>query len=116
MEETNIANRIKLVIEALGINDSQFADNCSISRSSLSLILSGKNKKISDVVIGQIHKTYPALSILWLLFDEGSMWVNKKEEDTIKIDNVITKNKKADLLNHEGNPEDPILKKKRFKP
>lgn len=74
MSEGNFVIRLKFLINQLGISDSKFADTCGITRSTLSLMLSGKNKKISDVIIGQIHKSYPDLSINWLLFNEGEMW------------------------------------------
>lgn len=71
MEDSPIAVRLKSIIEALNLSDSQFADKCSISRPTLSLLLSGKNKKISDVMLSQIHQAFPEVSILWLLFGEG---------------------------------------------
>lgn len=75
MEDQNVAIRLKGFIESEGLSHSQFADRCGIPRPSLSQILSGRNKKISDVIIGQIHKAYPELSVLWLLFGEGAMRV-----------------------------------------
>ena len=74
MEDFPVATRIKSIIGALGLTDSQFADRCSISRPTLSLLLSGKNKKISDIMLSQIHNAFPEVSILWLLFGEGSMF------------------------------------------
>lgn len=55
------------------IGSTQFADSCGIPRPTLSQILSGRNKKISDEVIAKIHNAYPQLSVLWLLFGEGQM-------------------------------------------
>lgn len=74
MMEDNIAVRLKFLIQKLGITNSVFADTCGIPRANLSQMLSGRNKKISDVVIRQIHSAYPALSISWLLFNEGDIW------------------------------------------
>lgn len=74
MSDQNIALRLKLLIENLRISNSQFADECNISRPTLSQLLTGRNKKVSDVIIAQIHNTYPNLSILWLMFGEGCMW------------------------------------------
>ena len=88
MNEENIAVRLKLLIENLGINSSQFADNCNISRPTLSLMLSGRNKKISDVIKGQIHRAYPGLSIMWLLFNEGDMWVGQPSGEDYCQDNT----------------------------
>lgn len=79
MNDQNIAYRLKFLIDNLGISNSQFADECNISRPTLSQLITGRNKKISDVIIGQIHAAYPHLSILWLLFGEGEMWHNNEE-------------------------------------
>lgn len=73
MEEDNVAIRLKGLIQALGVTNSQFADKCGIPRPSLSQLLGGRNKKISDVIVGQIHQAYPEVNILWLLFGEGAM-------------------------------------------
>ena len=81
MEDNLVATRLKSLISSLGLSDSQFADKSSISRPTLSLLLSGKNKKISDVMLTQIHEAFPEVSILWLLFGEGEMF-KKETEDT----------------------------------
>ena len=57
----------------MNISNSQFADACGIPRPTLSQLLNGRNKKISDEIISKIHETYPSLSVLWLLFGEGQM-------------------------------------------
>lgn len=75
MEEQNVAIRLKGFIDSLGINYSRFAENCGLPKPTLSQLLNGRNKKISDVVVGQIHHAYPDLSVLWLLFGEGPMIV-----------------------------------------
>ena len=73
MEDT-VATRLKQFISRESLIDSQFADACGIPRPTLSQILTGRNKKISDQLIGQIHAAFPQLSILWLLFGEGDMY------------------------------------------
>ncbi len=69
----SIVSRIKTFMAEFEIQSSQFADACNIPRPTISQILSGRNKKISDEIINKIHKAYPALSISWLLFGEGNM-------------------------------------------
>lgn len=69
----DLVNRLKFFLEKNNIAISQFADTCGIPRPTLSQILNGRNKKISDELISKIHAAYPALSILWLMFGEGSM-------------------------------------------
>lgn len=51
----NIAARLKFFIENRGLTNSQFADSCEIPRPTLSQILSGRNKKISDLLISYIN-------------------------------------------------------------
>lgn len=77
--EDNVASRLKLFMDTNGIAPTQFADMCGIARPTLSQILSGRNKKISDIIVGQIHHTFPDLSILWLLFGEGPVKVRNVE-------------------------------------
>ena len=73
MSDSNVADRLKTFIEKIGLSYSQFADSCGIPRPSLSQLLTGRNKKINDIMVGQIHQTFPQLSIVWLLFGEGPM-------------------------------------------
>ncbi len=76
MNEENVAFRLKVFIDDSGLTHSQFADRCGIPRPSLSQIISGRNKKVSDIIIGQIHNAFPNLSVVWLLFGEGPMLIN----------------------------------------
>lgn len=69
----DIVSRLKVFISYLGIPVTQFADNCRIPRPTLSQLLNGRNKKVSDELIGKIHDSYPELSVLWLMFGEGDM-------------------------------------------
>lgn len=73
MTDQTIATRLKLFMDSEGLTNSQFADMCGIPRPSLSQLLSGRNKKISDVLVKLIHTQFPDLSVLWLMFGEGEM-------------------------------------------
>lgn len=74
----DIVSRLKQFITFLNIPVTQFADSCNIARPTLSQLLNGRNKKVSDEFIGKIHDAYPTLSIIWLLFGEGEMLFNSK--------------------------------------
>lgn len=88
MEEDNVAIRLKGLIQALGVTNSQFADKCGIPRPSLSQLLGGRNKKISDIIVGQIHQAYPEVNVLWLLFGEGPMMnVNNNGLGQLEVNN-----------------------------
>lgn len=69
----DIVSRIKFFLDSRNIANSQFADRCEIPRPTVSQLLNGRNKKVSDEVISKIHTAYPELSIMWLLFGEEPM-------------------------------------------
>ena len=72
----DIISRLKVFLEQNGISNSQFADTCEIPRPTLSQLLNGRNKKVSDEVISKIHAAYPSLNIMWLMFGDGEMLVS----------------------------------------
>lgn len=69
----DLVSRLKQYLSSCGISITQFADECEIPRPSASQLLAGRNKKVSDEIIGKIHYTYPDLNISWLMFGEGDM-------------------------------------------
>ncbi len=79
--EENFSTRLKVFMDSLGIQSSQFADSCEIPRPSFSQLLSGRNQKVSDVLIKKIHSAYPELSVMWLMFGEGNMLSKSDDED-----------------------------------
>lgn len=64
-------------MDYLGLNNSQFADKCNVPRPSFSQIITGRNKKVSDILLTQIHNAFPKLNLMWLLFGDGSMLVDE---------------------------------------
>ncbi len=82
----DIVSRLKLFLQQSGIANSQFADNCEIPRPTLSQLLNGRNKKVSDEVIAKIHRAYPHLNIMWLMFGDGEMFVpNANNGDAVQF-------------------------------
>lgn len=72
----DIVSRIKIFLQSMGIANSSFADICGIPRPSLSQLLNGRNKKVSNEVIDKIHAAYPELNMMWLMFGDGDMLRN----------------------------------------
>lgn len=71
--EMDIATRLRQFMAYRNIASSQFADNADIPRPTLSQLLNGRNKKISNELIGKIHEAFPSLNVMWLMFGEGDM-------------------------------------------
>ena len=76
----DIVTRLKMFLDQTGISNSLFADTCEIPRPTLSQLLNGRNKKVSDEVIGKIHRAYPSLNVMWLMFGDGEMIISGGEQ------------------------------------
>lgn len=104
--EENFATRLKLFIDSIGAGTTQFADSCEIPRPSFSQLLSGRNQKVSDVIIRKIHYAFPDLSVSWLLFGEGNMLNSSSHELSSEADNddKISDTANKNLQNLSDNP------------
>ena len=65
----SINDKIKQILIAKGYSPSHFADEIGIQRSSISHILSGRNRPSFDI-IQKIIKRFPDLGFDWILEDE----------------------------------------------
>jgi len=92
----DIVTRLKMFLEQTGISNSQFADTCEIPRPTLSQLLNGRNKKVSDEVIGKIHRAYPSLNVMWLMFGDGEMLMNGNGGDVAGTDKLSDNAKSVD--------------------
>lgn len=94
-------------MDSIGVPSSQFADSCEIPRPSFSQLLSGRNQKVSDVLIKKIHSAYPELSILWLMFGEGNMVSGSEESKEASSSKELIKNSKPNSQIASELPENP---------
>lgn len=67
-----MVDRISLLLKAKNITASLFADEIGVQRSSISHVLSGRNKPSLEF-IQKILKRYPEINPDWLLFGKGPM-------------------------------------------
>ena len=72
---TIMKTRLQHLIDLLGTNPAQFANNIGIQRSTMSHLLSGRNKPGYDFFT-KIAKIYPQVNIEWLLLGTGSPMKN----------------------------------------
>lgn len=71
--------RLEFVMEHFGLSASGFADKVSVQRSSISHLLSGRNKPSLDFVM-KILDVFPELNLYWLLDGSGSFLKNENEK------------------------------------
>ena len=102
----DIVSRLKEFINYLAIPVTQFADTCKIPRPSLSQLLNGRNRKVSDELIGKIHEAYPELSVMWLMFGEGTMLFNSNIKITEPQSDAIEVNSAVNLPENRAQAEE----------
>ena len=73
------ASRLKLMLNYYEISAAQLADKVEVQRSSISHILSGRNKPSLEFVL-KILKAFPEVELYWLLNGKGTF--PKVEENT----------------------------------
>ena len=66
----DFSERLKKVIEFYDETASSFAEKISVQRSSISHILSGRNKPSLDFVMKVLH-SYPEVELYWLMNGKG---------------------------------------------
>ncbi|HJR99838.1 MAG TPA: helix-turn-helix transcriptional regulator [Flavobacterium sp.] len=63
--------RLEIILDYYGINASAFADKIGVQRSSLSHLLSGRNKPSLDFIL-KILDVYPEIDLYWILNGKGN--------------------------------------------
>ena len=91
------ANRLKTVMEYYGLTATALADSITIQRSSISHLLSGRNKPSLDFVLKILQK-YPEVELYWLMNGNGSF---PKKEETSTTSTPIA-NEQIDLINTDS--------------
>ncbi|MEM7485146.1 MAG: helix-turn-helix transcriptional regulator [Bacteroidota bacterium] len=76
-----ITERIKTIIDHYELAVSTFADSIGVQRSSISHLLSGRNKPSLDFIL-KVIKTYPEVNLYWLLNGKGTFPSVQKDENT----------------------------------
>ena len=98
-------DRIQLILKSKNLSSSQFADEIQVQRSSISHILSGRNKPSLDL-IKKILSTYSEVNADWLIFGKGQMVKQEKADqkinEQIKPDLPPIEKKKEVLLEKEN--------------
>ena len=82
MKKINV--RIEKIIERSKLSNSEFADAIEVPRSSISHILSGRNKPSLDFLV-KIKNEFPTFNWDWMIYGEGDM---EKLQDE-KIENIV---------------------------
>lgn len=78
--------RLEIILDYYGLNASSFADKIGVQRSSLSHLLSGRNKPSLDFIL-KILDVFPDIDLYWILNGKGTFPKNTEHID--KTENVL---------------------------
>ena len=93
-----INERITKVLEYSGFSASEFADEIDVQRSSISHIISGRNKPSLEFVT-KIKNRFPELSWDWIILGQGEMLQNNSALSTSESKiNLEEENSSPDLF------------------
>lgn len=88
-----MVSRIQLILKKKNLSPSQLADEIHIQRSSISHILSERNKPSLDFVM-KVLERFPEIDSDWLIFGKGQM-MNSISQSKIEVEkkNIIAEKK-----------------------
>lgn len=112
--------RLEIILDYYSLNASSFADKIGVQRSSLSHLLSGRNKPSLDFIL-KILDVFPDVDLYWILNGKGTFPKSELKSDPIVaaptpiINNQMASNqieKTADLFSEElTNKKNPTEEK-----
>ena len=75
--------RLEIILDYYSLNASSFADKIGVQRSSLSHLLSGRNKPSLDFIL-KILDVFPDIDLYWILNGKGNFPKNAEEFEEIE--------------------------------
>jgi transcriptional regulator with XRE-family HTH domain len=76
--------RLEIILDYYSLNASSFADKIGVQRSSLSHLLSGRNKPSLDFIL-KILEVFPEVDLYWILNGTGTFPIETEKTNTQKI-------------------------------
>lgn len=103
INSAKFTERLQKVIDYYGETASGFAEKIGVQRSSISHILSGRNKPSLDFVMKVLH-SYPEVELYWLMNGKGE-FPSHPEISELPKSNLSSKNTEAKTSIPDSNSE-----------
>jgi len=68
---SNFSKRLQKILDFYGVTATSFSEKIAFNRSTISHLLSGRNKPSLEFVM-KVLQTYPEVDLYWLLYGKGS--------------------------------------------
>ena len=93
VNNTDFGIRLQKILDYYNISAAELSNQIKFNRSTISHLLSGRNKPSLDFVMRILQK-YPEVELYWLLNGKGSFpSITKKSISATRIEPILTSNK-----------------------
>ena len=106
MNNLKFGKRLVIIMDYFQLSASAFADRINVQRSSISHLLSGRNRPSLDFVM-KVVKEFEEVELYWLLNGKGTFPINPSPVSE-KTDDAIEKNKLAGNTNLSQEKENAV--------
>ena len=102
----HFTKRLEIILDYYSLNASSFADKIGVQRSSLSHLLSGRNKPSLDFIL-KIIAVYPDVDLYWILNGQGNFpkdfdQLDRKEEILQQLEEQNSPVAAANIISEEN--------------
>jgi len=87
------AKRLEKIMEDYDLSASAFANKIEVGRSSISHIISGRNKPSLDFIL-KILKVFPEIDLYWLMNGKGNYKISKERKSEKRLPPSFVKDEK----------------------
>ena len=101
--------RLEKILDYYNLNASSFADKIGVQRSSLSHLLSGRNKPSLDFVL-KISEVFPEVDLYWILNGEGTFPKGDRKMEQKTVAPLESKIVTETVFEKKNSPEDLFSK------
>lgn len=108
--------RLEIILDYYSLSASAFADKVGVQRSSLSHLLSGRNKPSLDLIL-KIVDNFPEVDLYWILNGKGNFPKSEVKNDSDSLTSTLFEKNttREDAIENPPNlfSDDPMPEKKR---
>lgn len=115
VNSAEFSKRLQKIMDQHGLNASSFAERIHVGRSSISHILSGRNKPSLDFVINTV-KEFPEVDLYWLLNGKGTYPKTEQTTTTALSSNSTSENVKGSSVSNKVKEDKNDTSKNLFSP
>ncbi len=98
VDSADFSKRLQIIMDRNDLNASSFAERINVGRSSISHILSGRNKPSLDFVVSTVNE-FPEVDLYWLINGKGTY----PKSNQVPVSAAASKSPTAPPLQREAN-------------